>query len=74
MATALGPQIESLKTRIVPPLEPTDLEPVHPAESSADSCSQQGSSIDGLLIWICINCWLLLVGMHVYELLAWLVG
>ena len=74
MATALGPQIESLKIRIVPPLEPTVLESVHPAESSADSCSQQGSSMDGPLIWICINCWLLLVGIHVYELLAWLVG
>jgi len=35
---------------------------------------QQGLSFDFLLIWICVICWLLLVGMHVYELLAWMVG
>jgi hypothetical protein len=74
MAITLDPQIESPQIRIVPPLEQTVLEPVHPAEPSADQCSRHGSSMDGLLVWICISCWLLLVGMHVYELLAWLVG
>jgi hypothetical protein len=44
------------------------------AGSLANLSSQQGSSWDGLLVWICISCWFLLVGMHVYELLAWLLG
>jgi len=39
-----------------------------------ESYTSEGSSLDGLLIWICINCGLLLFGMHVYELFIWIRG
>ena len=56
------------------PIEETRLDLDQSARFSEDRSNQQGSGLDGLLMWICINCWLLLVGMHVYELLTWIVG
>ena len=56
------------------PIEEIELDLNQSARSSEGCSNQQGSSLDGLLVWICINCWLLLVGMHVYELLTWIVG
>jgi hypothetical protein len=56
------------------PIEEIRLDLNQSAPFSEDCSNQHGSSLDGLLVWICINCWLLLVGMHVYELLIWMVG
>jgi hypothetical protein len=44
------------------------------AASPADREGRQEGSLDGLLVWICISCFFLLVGMHVYELIAWMMG
>jgi hypothetical protein len=45
-----------------------------PKPAPVKSEAIQGSSLDGGLIWLCINCGLLLIGMHVYELIVWFNG
>lgn len=80
MATVLEAQIESPKVTRMPQIgaalpTPRD-DSIRPGSTDlprVDECDQKGSPFDGLFIWISINCGLLLLGLHVYELLAWMI-
>jgi hypothetical protein len=74
MAIVLDPPIEKPNTLLTPPILSANPELDRPAAHAPDLSQEQGSRFDGLLMWICVTCLLLLLGMHVYELLAWLLG
>jgi hypothetical protein len=74
MASVLGQPIAKSTVLLTPPKELASPEVEQQAALSADFNEPQGSKLDGLLIWICLVCWLLLWAMHVYEVLAWAVA
>lgn len=74
MAIVFVPEIESPSFAVRSITDPTAFNSIRPPEPAVDLSDRQDSSLDGLFIWICINCGLLLLGLHVYELLAWIMG
>jgi hypothetical protein len=72
MAMLLDKPIVNPTVLLTPPKRSASPEPE--AAPSADVNEPQGSRFDGLLIFMCVVCWLLLWAMHVYEILAWAVA
>ena len=72
MAVVIDRPIERPKAS--PAMEEAHLKLDRGPAFSANPDSGQGSSFDGLLIWICGGCWLLLGALHVNEVLAWIFG
>jgi hypothetical protein len=74
MAILLDKPIVNPTVLLTPPQRSASPEPEHEAAPSTDINEPQGSRFDGLLIFMCVVCWLLLWAMHVYEILAWAVA
>ncbi len=71
MAMLLEAPIVKPSVPVLKSIQPVTEIPLTKPEA-VESPRKEGSALDGLLIWICINCGLLLFGMHVYEVLFWI--
>jgi hypothetical protein len=74
MAIALDRQSNLLPAVPTPTIEKASLKSSAISESSPVSTGEAGSSFDVVFLWACITCGLLLAGMHVYELVTWMLG
>jgi hypothetical protein len=74
MTATLAVPTEAPAIQIVPPPESLMPASAPPAEAPLLAKQPSDSAFDKLLIWICIACWALLVGTHVYELVIWMFG
>jgi hypothetical protein len=72
MATVLEPAMAKPSFLLPEAAEKPAPESRIPQELSNESNTNKGSSLDGLFIWICVNCGFLFFGMHLYELIVWI--
>ncbi len=74
MATVLDPL--GMKTPVpfsLPQGKPAPIS-VEPPRASEIPAEDAEAGLDWFLIRVCIACGLLLVGMHIYELIRWMIG
>jgi hypothetical protein len=74
MATVLdSPRVKPQASTYLPQGKPTPTS-VEPPRTSGMLAEDAEAGLDWVLIRVCIACGLLLVGMHIYEFIRWMLG